>query len=570
MAFIYLQIAPGLLTIKPLTAIVSTGQQVMTIIETQPYEDQVPGTSGLRKKVKHFQKPHYLENFIQSILNAISPCTGKTLVVGGDGRYYNEQAIQIIVKIAVANNIGKLLIGQKGILSTPAASCVIRKYRADGGIILSASHNPGGPDEDFGVKFNTANGAPAAEGLTAEFTRQSRQIDHYKIAETDDIDLDEMGTFRVSDTKIEIISPVDDYADLMASLFDFPAIRHLFSKPEFQMCFDAMHAVTGAYATTILEEQLGASRGTVMNGVSKPDFGGGHPDPNLIHAHQLVEQMKAGSGITLGAASDGDGDRNMILGEGFYINPCDSLAVIAANANIVPAFQSGLTGVARSMPTSRALDRVAEALGIDCFETPTGWKYFGSLLDAGKIQLCGEESFGTGANHVREKDGLWAVLCWLNILASSGKSPEQVLRAHWLTYGRDYFTRHDYEGLDSQQATLMLDTLQAKLEDLAGQAIYDQRISRADNFSYTDPVDGSISSNQGVRIIFENDSRIVMRLSGTGTAGATLRVYMDRYEGPDGNLALDPQAALGTLIQSAQEIAGISKFTGRTRPDVVT
>jgi phosphoglucomutase len=542
----------------------------MTIVKTQPYEDQVPGTSGLRKKVKHFQQSSYLENFIQSIFNAISPCAGKTLVVGGDGRYYNEQAIQIIIKIAVANDIGKLLIGQKGILSTPAASCVIRKYGADGGIILSASHNPGGPDEDFGVKFNTANGAPAPEGLTAEFTTHSRQISHYKIAETDDINLDEIATFSLANTQIDIISPVEDYTQLMASLFDFTAIRQLFSKPDFKMCFDAMHAVTGGYARTILEERLGAPQGTVINGVPQADFGGGHPDPNLIHAHELVEYMKAGSGISLGAASDGDGDRNMILGEGFYINPCDSLAVIAANARMLPAFQSGLTGVARSMPTSRAVDRVAVALEIDCYETPTGWKYFGNLLDTGNIQICGEESFGTGANHVREKDGLWAVLCWLNILASSGKSPEQVMRAHWQTYGRDYFTRHDYEGLENEDAANMFDELQAKLPELTGQTIYDQRVSYADNFSYTDPVDESLSSNQGIRIMFENDSRIVMRLSGTGTAGATLRVYMDRYEGADGQLNLDPQAALASLIQSAQAVAGIKKFTGRMKPDVIT
>ena len=542
----------------------------MTIVETQPFDDQVPGTSGLRKKVKHFRQVNYLENFIQSIFNAIAPCAGKTLVVGGDGRYFNEQAIQVIIKMAIANNIGKLLIGQGGILSTPAASCLIRKFKADGGLILSASHNPGGPDEDFGVKFNTASGAPAPEGLTAQFTNQSTTITHYTIAQIDDIDLEKLATYSEQNTQIEIVSSVDDYAQLMASLFDFDAIRNQFTAQSMEMCFDAMHAVTGGYAHTILEQQLGAPQGTVINGVPLPDFGDGHPDPNLIHAHELVERMKPGSGITLGAASDGDGDRNMILGEGFYINPCDSLAVIAANAHLLPAFQSGLTGVARSMPTSRALDRVANALNIDCFETPTGWKYFGNLLDAGKIQICGEESFGTGANHVREKDGLWAVLCWLNILTVLGKTPEQILRTHWQTYGRDYFTRHDYEGLDSADANKMFEALQENLPSLSGRTFLGQQISQADNFSYVDPVDNSLSSNQGVRILFENDARIVLRLSGTGTSGATLRAYFDRFENVGGQLDLDPQLALKSLIDCAQEIAGISKYTGRMKPDVIT
>ena len=542
----------------------------MNIIETQAFEDQLPGTSGLRKKVKHFKQPHYLENFIQSIFNAIAPCDGKTLVVGGDGRYFNEQAIQIIIKMAIANNIGKLLIGQGGILSTPAASCLIRKYQADGGIILSASHNPGGPNEDFGVKFNTANGAPAAEALTADFTKFSREIKQYKIAQIDDIDIDNIASYNQSNTQIEIVSSVDDYVQLMASLFDFSAIRKLFLNQSFKMCFDAMHAVTGAYAHTLLEQQLDAQKGTVINGTPLPDFGGGHPDPNLIHAHELVERMKVGNGIGLGAASDGDGDRNMILGEGFYINPCDSLAVIAANAHLLPAFKSGLTGVARSMPSSRALDRVAAKLNIDCYETPTGWKYFGNLLDADKIQICGEESFGTGANHVREKDGLWAVLCWLNILAIKGKMPEQIMSAHWQTYGRDYFTRHDYEGLDNEDAMSMFEALQQKLPTLSGQTFSSQLVSNADNFSYIDPVDESTSSNQGVRIMFENDARIVLRLSGTGTSGATLRVYLDRYEDANGQLDLDPQVALSNLIQCAQDIAGISEFTGRMKPDVIT
>ncbi len=542
----------------------------MKIVATQPYGDQKPGTSGLRKKVKVFQQPNYLENFVQSIFTTISPCVGKTLVVGGDGRFYNREAIQVIIKMAVANGIGKLLIGQGGILSTPAVSCLIRKYGADGGIVLSASHNPGGPDEDFGIKFNASNGAPAPEGLTEAIAACSREITRYSIAELDVVDLDQLTSLTLDDTRIEIVDSVADYAEQMASLFDFDAIRALFDEGLFQMCFDAMHAVTGGYAIEILERQLGAKQGTVINGVPKPDFGGGHPDPNLIHAHELVARMHKGSGMSFGAASDGDGDRNMVLGEDFYINPCDSLAVIAANAHLVPAFAGGLTGVARSMPTSRALDRVASALGIDCYETPTGWKYFGNLLDDGRIQLCGEESFGTGANHVREKDGLWAVLCWLNILAVKQMTPEQILRDHWNRYGRDYFSRHDYEAVESESATTMFSTLKSDLPQLLGCTFQGLRITAADDFSYTDPVDNSFTEKQGVRILFDNGARIVMRLSGTGTQGATLRVYFDCYEGDPERLEQDPQAALRALILAADEIAGIDKFTGRTAPDVIT
>lgn len=542
----------------------------MKIVATQPYADQKPGTSGLRKKVKVFQQPNYLENFVQSIFNTISPCEGKTLVVGGDGRFYNREAIQIIIKMAVANGVGKLLVGQGGILSTPAVSCLIRKYGADGGIVLSASHNPGGPDEDFGIKFNASNGAPAPEGLTEAIAACSREITTYKIGDLDDIDLDQLGSLPVGDTKVDIVDSVVDYAEQMESLFDFEAIRSMFKDDSFNVCFDAMHAVTGGYAVEILERQLGAKAGTVINGVPKPDFGGGHPDPNLIHAHELVKRMQKGSGMSFGAASDGDGDRNMVLGEGFYINPCDSLAVIAANAHLVPAFAGGLTGVARSMPTSRALDRVATALGIDCYETPTGWKYFGNLLDDGRIQLCGEESFGTGANHVREKDGLWAVICWLNILAAKEMTPEQILRDHWQKFGRDYFSRHDYEALDAEQASDMFSTLKSDLSELTGCGFQGLRITEADDFSYTDPVDNSHTAKQGVRILFDNGARIVMRLSGTGTQGATLRVYFDCYEEDPERLDQDPQEALKPLILAAEEIAGISKFTGRTAPDVIT
>jgi len=542
----------------------------MNIIDTQAFDDQVPGTSGLRKKVKQFQQPHYLENFIQSIFNTIEPCEGKFLVIGGDGRYFNVEAIQIIVKMAVANNLGKLMIGQAGILSTPAASCLIRKYGADGGIILSASHNPGGPEEDFGVKYNVASGAPAPETVTREIAQHSRSIDRYRISSMEEIDLNCINTFSLENTRVEVVSAVADYAALMESLFDFDSIAGLLKDGSFKMRFDAMHAVNGGYATNILQQRLGAPTGTVINEVPLTDFGGGHPDPNLIHAHELVELVRPGNGVSFGAASDGDGDRNMVLGEGFYINPCDSLAVIAANAHLIPAFSNGLTGVARSMPTSRAVDRVATALGIECYETPTGWKYFGSLLDDDRIQLCGEESFGTGANHVREKDGLWAVLCWLNILAERKQTPEQILKTHWQTYGRDYFTRHDYEALDSDKAKVLFSDLQDKLPGLAGKSVCGYLIQKADNFSYLDPVDQSVTENQGVRVFFQSGARIVLRLSGTGTQGATLRVYIDAFENPNGRLEMDPQEALKGFIDSADEIAGIKRITGRRRPDVVT
>ena len=542
----------------------------MTTIATRPFDDQVPGTSGLRKKVRQFQKANYLENFVQSIFDTIAPCQGKALVIGGDGRFYNREAIQTIVKMAVANGFGKLIIGQGGILSTPAASHVIRKYQTDGGIILSASHNPGGPDEDFGIKFNASNGAPAPEGLTREFAERSKSISEYRISDSDDIDLDTIGTSTDGETQIEIIDAVSDYAELMASLFDFDAIRSMFSGGRFKMCFDAMHAVTGPYAKVIIEDTLGAAPGTVINGEPLPDFGGGHPDPNLVHAHELVERTKAGGGVSFGAASDGDGDRNMVLGEGFYINPCDSLAVIAANAHLLPAFSKGLSGVARSMPTSRALDRVAASLGIDCYETPTGWKFFGNLLDDGRIQLCGEESFGTGADHVREKDGLWAVLCWLNILAARKMTVEEIVRDHWRQYGRDFFSRHDYEGLDSDKAAKLFSLLNEALPDLAGRSFAGMRVARAGNFSYTDPVDGSLTSNQGVVIEFDNAARIVLRLSGTGTEGATLRVYLDSFTDDANQLDLDPQAALKPLIAAADEIAGIYQHTGRREPNVIT
>ncbi|MDJ0834574.1 MAG: alpha-D-glucose phosphate-specific phosphoglucomutase [Gammaproteobacteria bacterium] len=538
-------------------------------IQTQPFSGQKPGTSGLRKKVVEFQQPGYLENFVQAIFNSVDG-SGQTLVIGGDGRYYNRQAIQIIIRMAVANGFARLLIGQGGILSTPAASCVIRKYQACGGIVLSASHNPGGPDEDFGIKFNAANGGPAPEKMTEAFYQQTQQLQHYLTVEAEAIDLDQQGSQQLGNTQVEIIDPVADYADLMQSLFDFAAMKSLLSDGSFRICFDAMHAVTGPYASEILQNRLGAPAGSVINAQPLEDFGGGHPDPNLVHAHELVQRMQGEDGLDFGAASDGDGDRNMVLGRDFYINPCDSLAILAANAQSVPAYQQGIAGIARSMPTSRAADRVAKALGVDCYETPTGWKFFGNLLDAGKITLCGEESFGTGSDHVREKDGLWAVLFWLNLLAVKRQPVADIVRGHWQQYGRDYFTRHDYEGLDAEAAQQMMTRLRDRLSTLSGQAVADLQIEAADDFAYRDPVDGSESQAQGIRIYFEDGSRIVYRLSGTGTEGATLRVYLDSYQNDPGLLEQDPQQALATLISAADQIAGIKSSTGREQPDVIT
>ena len=537
---------------------------------TTPFDDQKPGTSGLRKKVVQFQEPGYLENFVQSIFNTIPSCKGETLVVGGDGRFYNRVAIQIIIRMAAANGFRRLLVGQGGVLSTPAASCVIRKYQTCGGIILSASHNPGGPTEDFGIKFNGENGGPAVESVTNAIFQQTTEIEHYLTLETDDVDLDTLTTHQVGDCVVAVIDSVADYAELMASQFDFERISGLFKKGNFRLCFDAMHAVTGPYAREILEKQMGAPEGTVINAIPLEDFGGGHPDPNLAHAQELVAAMNGDEPADFGAASDGDGDRNMVLGKGFYVNPCDSLAVLAANAHHMPAFAEGLVGAARSMPTSRALDRVAERLGIPCFETPTGWKFFGNLMDAQKINLCGEESFGTGSSHVREKDGLWAVLFWLSIIAIREQPIEAIVESHWRDYGRDYFTRHDYEGVDSAQAKLMIQSIQDKLEALVGKDFNGLNVTQADEFSYVDPVDESVTQGQGIRIFFSGGERIVMRLSGTGTAGATLRVYLDKYETEPSLLQQDPQVALSSLIKASREIAQIPEFLGRSAPDVIT
>ncbi|TDG14918.1 alpha-D-glucose phosphate-specific phosphoglucomutase [Seongchinamella unica] len=542
----------------------------MKTISTQPIAGQKPGTSGLRKKVAEFTQPGYLENFVQSIFNAIGDCSGRTLVIGGDGRYYNRQAVQIIVRMAAANGFSRLLVGRGGLLSTPAASCVIRKYGADGGIVLSASHNPGGPDEDFGVKFNGPNGGPATETVTDAIYRASGEIDCYLIEETADIELDEPGEHRVGGCRVEIIDPVADYAELMTTLFDFEAIGQLLANSPFTLCFDAMHAVTGPYAVEILERRLGAPEGTVINAEPLEDFGGGHPDPNLAHAAELVRRMNSDDPLAFGAASDGDGDRNMILGTGFFINPCDSLAVLTDNAELVPGYRDGLAGVARSMPTSPAVDRVAEALGISCYQTPTGWKFFGNLMDAGRITLCGEESFGTGSSHVREKDGLWAVLFWLNIIAVRKQSARAIVREHWQRYGRDYFSRHDYENLNSEGATALIQGLRDNLSTLRGREIEGHKVAYADEFAYTDPVDNSVSRGQGLRILFEDGARVVLRLSGTGTSGATLRVYYDRYERDPALLELDAQKALASLIIAADTLAGIRQHTGRESPDVIT
>lgn len=541
--------------------------------KTQPFEGQRPGTSGLRKKVAVFRQPGYLENFVQSVFDVLEGWQGQTLVVGGDGRYWNADAVQIILRMAAANGFGRVLVGQGGILSTPAASCVIRKYKAYGGLILSASHNPGGPDADFGIKYNIGNGGPAPEKVTEAIFARTKEISEFKTLAAPDVDLSQVGVTQVGDMAVEVIDSVADYAQLMQCLFDFDRIRSLFNTGGFSMRFDAMHAVTGPYAKTILEDMLGAGSGTAMNAVPLPDFGGGHPDPNPVYAKELVDLMFGETpepAPDFGAASDGDGDRNMIVGRRFLVTPSDSLAILAANAHLVPGYSRGLKGVARSMPTSGAADRVADALGLASFETPTGWKFFGNLLDAGKATLCGEESYGTGSDHVREKDGLWAVLFWLNLLAVRGKSVESIVRSHWQRYGRNYYSRHDYEGVDSAAADGLMADLRVSLASLPGQSFAGLKVVSADDFAYTDPVDGSVSTKQGVRIGFEGGSRAVLRLSGTGTEGATLRLYLERYEPDPAQHHLDPQLALAPLIEAAEAIAGIKSRTGRAAPDVVT
>ncbi len=541
-------------------------------VATQPFDDQRPGTSGLRKKVQRFLTPHYLENFVQAIFDCLPEREGATLVLGGDGRYHNREAIGTILRMAAANGIARVLVGAGGLLSTPAVSALIRRHRCLGGIILSASHNPGGPEGDFGIKFNIDNGGPAPEKFTEAIFARTREITEYRILDAGAIPLDHPGDHRLGAMTVTVIDPVADYADLMAELVDFPRIRALFDSGLFRMVFDAMHAVTGPYAIEILEHRLGAPADTVIHGTPLPDFGGGHPDPNLVHAKELVKRLfqPAPQCPDFGAASDGDGDRNMILGCRFFVTPSDSLAVLAANLHLLPGYRLGLKGVARSLPTSRAVDRVADALGVECYETPTGWKFFGNLLDAGRINLCGEESFGTGSDHVREKDGLWAVLCWLDLVAARQQSVEEIVREHWRRFGRDFYTRHDYENLASDAAGRLIDDLRHRLAALPGQRFGDYTVASADEFAYTDPVDGSVSERQGLRILFHQDARLVVRLSGTGTEGATLRVYLEQFE-PD-VVRHDEATAdyLAPLVAAAGEILQVERFTGRTAPDVIT
>ena len=538
-------------------------------IKTSPYSDQKPGTSGLRKRVKVYQQPNYVENYLQAIFDVIEDYKGQLLVIGGDGRFYNDVAIQKAIRIAAANGVGKVMVGQGGLLSTPAASNLIRHYHAFGGLVLSASHNPGGPDGDFGIKYNVSNGGPAPEKITDAVYARTLAIDSYRILDTPDIDLGTLGSQRVGDMTVEVVDPVADYAALMQTLFDFEAIRGLFASG-FRMTYDAMHAVTGPYARTILQDMLGAPEGTVKNGVPSPSFGGGHPDPNLVYCKDMYDLLMTPEGPDFGAASDGDGDRNLIIGKNRFVTPSDSLALLAANAHLAPGYRQGIAGIARSMPTSAAADRVAETLGIEMHETPTGWKFFGNLLDAGRVTICGEESAGTGSNHVREKDGLWAVLLWLNIVAVRQQSVDAIVREHWASYGRNYYTRHDYEEVDATVANRLMDDLRARLPALAGQVFEGLSVAYADDFTYHDPVDGSTSARQGIRIGFADGSRIVLRLSGTGTVGATLRVYLERYEPADGRHDLDTQAALQSLIEIAEQLAGIRARTGRASPSVIT
>lgn len=535
-------------------------------VSTTPFTDQKPGTSGLRKKVKVFQQPNYAENFIQSVFDVVSGKAGATLVIGGDGRYLNRTVIQTAIRMAAAAGFGRVVVGQGGILSTPAASNVIRQRGAIGGLVLSASHNPGGPNEDFGIKYNVANGGPAPEKVTEAIHARTLSIAEWCAADSADVDLDTRGEVRVEGMTVEVIDPVADYAALMETLFDFDAIR----AAGLTVAFDAMSAVTGPYATEILERRLGFTPGTVRNGTPLEDFGGHHPDPNLVHARALYETMMGEGAPDFGAASDGDGDRNLIIGRGRFVTPSDSLAMLAANAHLAPGYAGGLKGIARSMPTSAAADRVAEKLGIPAFETPTGWKFFGNLLDAGMATICGEESAGTGSDHVREKDGLWAVLLWLNILAATGKSVDRIARDHWATYGRNYYARHDYEGVDSAAADTLMGELRGKLATLPGTSFGALTVAAADDFAYEDPTDGSVSRQQGVRVLFEGGSRVVFRLSGTGTSGATLRVYLERYEPVGGDLDAETATMLAEIVAAADAIAGIRQHSGREQPDVIT
>ena len=543
----------------------------MKIVKTTAFNDQQPGTSGLRKKVGVFQQPHYLQNFVQSIFNVASELRGGLMILGGDGRYYNHAAIQIILKMAAANGIRRVMVGQHGLLSTPAVSCLIRKYRASGGIILSASHNPGGPQGDFGIKFNIANGGPAPTPFTDALYNESLNIQEYRTLEVDDIPLDKQQGYQMGNMQIDIIDSVADYAELMQRLFDFKAIQSMFSRQQLSLCFDAMHAVTGPYAREIFINRLGANADALINGKPSEDFGGGHPDPNLAHTPELQKILNAATAAPeFGAASDGDGDRNMIIGQNFFVNPSDSLAIMTANATLIPGYAQGIKGVARSLPTSRAVDKVAATLDIPCYETPTGWKFFGNLLDDQRISLCGEESFGSGSDHIREKDGIWAVLFWLNLIAVKKQSVEQITRAHWANYGRHYYTRHDYEAIDTEIAAELMLHLRTQAPSLQGKSFGSYSVQLCDDFSYSDPVDHSLTEHQGIRVLFEDESRIVYRLSGTGTEGATLRVYIERYVKDRSQHDMDSQQALAELIDIAAQLAEIKQRCQRDQPDVIT
>ena len=534
-----------------------------------PFSDQKPGTSGLRKSSQQFEQPNYLESFVEAIFRTLPGVQGGTLVLGGDGRYGNRRAIDVILRMAAAHGVSKVITTTGGILSTPAASNLIRSRKAIGGIILSASHNPGGPNGDFGVKVNGANGGPTPASFTDAVYECTKILEQYSIVDAPTIGLDTPGNHGIGAMVVEVIDGVDDFVELMQELFDFDSIRDLI-RSDFPLAFDAMHAVTGPYATRLFEELLGAPAGSVRNGIPLEDFGKGHPDPNLTYAHDLAELLLEGDDYRFGAACDGDGDRNMILGQRCFVNPSDSLAVLTANATLAPAYAGGLSGVARSMPTSAAVDVVAKELGIECFETPTGWKFFGNLLDAGRITLCGEESFGTGSNHVREKDGLWAVLFWLQILAKRRCSVAEIMDEHWKRFGRHYYSRHDYEAVASEAAHGLYDRLEGMLPGLIGQAFAGRQIANADNFSYVDPIDSSVTKGQGLRILLDDGSRVVVRLSGTGTKGATIRVYLESYVPSSGDLAMDPQVALADMISAINQLAEIEQRTGMDRPTVIT
>jgi phosphoglucomutase len=535
-------------------------------IPTSPFPGQKPGTSGLRKKTREFMRPHYLENFIQSVFDS-TELEDRTLVVGGDGRYFNREAIQTILQLAAGNKVGRVLVAQRGILSTPAVSCVIREHNAAGGLVLSASHNPGGPDADFGVKYNSSNGGPAPEEITERIYQRTLEIDEYRMV-NGFVDIEHLGVTKLGKTEVEVIDPLEDYVALMERIFDFDLLRD-FLRGDFRMRFDAMNGVTGPFAQHIFEEMLGAPEGSVIRALPLEDFGGEHPDPNLTYAADLVAQLAGANAPDFGAACDGDGDRNLILGRGCFVSPGDSLAIIAEMApSCIPAYRKGLAGIARSMPTSMAADRVAAKLGIGCYETPTGWKFFGSLLDAGKITVCGEESFGTGSDHVREKDGLWAVLAWLSILAHTKQSVREVMEGHWQRFGRSYYQRHDYENIASAAADTMMSGLRAQLGTLVGKEMAGSRIRVADDFSYTDPVNGSVTKNQGTRLLLEDGSRAIIRLSGTGTEGATLRLYFEAYSKDD--IAQDPSIRIRPLSDAVGALLELKSRVGRDAPDVIT